>query len=181
MINISSGTFLLYTVLLLTLPLPWIIAAFSAALFHELCHIACAVLSGATVERFRVTPYGASIHAIFSGTVQELLCALAGPAGSLSLVLFARHFPRLAICGVIQGLFNLLPLFPLDGGRIIRCLAYILFPSCAHQILKHLEPLFFALFLLVLLIFSVQLSVPAFLFAIPFLKRPCKPLQIKVQ
>ena len=58
---------------------------------------------------------------------EELLCALAGPAGSLSLLLVSEWIPRIALCGMVQGLFNLIPAGNLDGGRVLRCLIALLF------------------------------------------------------
>ena len=53
--------------------------------------------------------------------VQEALSALAGPAGSFLMLLLCRVFPEAALWGTVQGLFNLLPVYPLDGGRVLRC------------------------------------------------------------
>lgn len=57
---------------------------------------------------------------------RELLCVLAGPAVSFSLLALARFFPRIAICGLVQGIYNLLPIYPLDGGKALRCMVSLL-------------------------------------------------------
>ena len=48
--------------------------------------------------------------------------ALAGPFGGLVLLLTARWLPRLAICGLMQSVFNLLPISPLDGSRAVSAM-----------------------------------------------------------
>ena len=51
---------------------------------------------------------------------QEWISALAGPAGSLLLGLIMPLFPGVAIIGMVQGIINLLPIYPRDGGRALR-------------------------------------------------------------
>ena len=105
---------------LLVLPLPWVAAAALAAAVHELCHYLAIAALGGQVGRIAVGSGGAAMELGCLSPVRELLAAAAGPVGSLSLMLMGRFFPRLALCGLVQGLFNLLPIYPLDGGRILR-------------------------------------------------------------
>ena len=105
---------------LLVLPLPWVAAAVLAAAVHELCHYLAIAALGGQVGRIAVGSDGAAMELGCLSPVRELLAAAAGPVGSLSLMLMGRFFPRLALCGLVQGLFNLLPIYPLDGGRILR-------------------------------------------------------------
>ena len=51
---------------------------------------------------------------------QEFLSAMAGPAAGFLLVLLFPWFPRIAFSALVQSLFNLLPIYPFDGGRVIR-------------------------------------------------------------
>ena len=51
----------------------------------------------------------------------EALCVLAGPAANLLCAgLFLRILPEFAGVSLALGAFNLLPIYPLDGGRLLR-------------------------------------------------------------
>ena len=76
---------------------------------------------------------GAVLDTVSMDSWRVLLCALAGPAGSFLLLLFARYIPRIAFCGLIQGCFNLMPVAPLDGGRAVRCLSEMMFSKDTAQ------------------------------------------------
>ena len=116
---------------LLVLPLPWVAAAVLAAAVHELCHYLAIAALGGQVGRIAVGSGGAAMELGCLSPVRELLAAAAGPVGSLSLMLMGRFFPRLALCGLVQGLFNLLPIYPLDGGRILRRALELVLPDRA--------------------------------------------------
>ena len=121
-VQASGWGCVLLALALLVLPLPWLAAAVTAALFHELCHGAVAVALGGSMGVIRLGERGATMEVGGLSNGRELLAAAAGPVGSLGLLLLGRCFPRLALCGLVQGLYNLLPIYPLDGGRILFCL-----------------------------------------------------------
>ena len=108
------------------LPPRWLAAAVAAALMHEGCHLAAVRLLGGRTGRIYMGGQGARIDAVLPGKPAELAAILAGPAGSLTLLLLARWIPRIAVCGAVQGLFNLLPVGNLDGARALRIVRQML-------------------------------------------------------
>ena len=100
-----------------------------AAAVHEFGHLAVIRLAGGRVHLLRLTAAGAELR--LDGTLsygRELLCALAGPAVNLVLGFYLARvgWPIFAGLNLVLGLFNLLPLRALDGGRALGCLAALL-------------------------------------------------------
>jgi Zn-dependent protease len=109
---------------------------FASVLLHELAHALVAIGHGVPVG-------GITLH-IFGGVSQldsepetpraELLIAIAGPLASFAIaggaygigrILAGPHWADalagyLVAVNLVVGLFNLLPAFPLDGGRVLR-------------------------------------------------------------
>ncbi len=83
-----------------------------SAILHELGHAAAAFLAGRRSMVFTLSPFGWSLYTGGLGGRGSLGVLLAGPAVSLALV------PWLSPETVWILLFNLIPVLPLDGGRI---------------------------------------------------------------
>lgn len=128
-----------------------IILLFILVTLHEFGHSFAAQYYGVSVKQIILSPLGgvAQLNQIPDKPVQEFIIAVAGPAVNviiallMGLMAFALDLnlsnPLLALSGlggltlsalfvyvfysnIILALFNLIPAFPLDGGRIFRAL-----------------------------------------------------------
>ena len=114
---------------------------FASVALHELGHATLATAMGVRVAEIMLLPIGgaARLEKMPSRPWQEFLLALAGPAVSLILAAASRwaaggvyhqwHWLRasqvlanIAWINLALALFNLLPSFPMDGGRVLRAL-----------------------------------------------------------
>ncbi len=105
----------------------------AACALHEGGHLLAIRLLGGRVAAFRVSCVGAELrlssrHPLGPG--RELAAALAGPAVNLLLALacagLGEGWHCFAGLNLALGCFNLLPLYPLDGGRALGCLLALL-------------------------------------------------------
>lgn len=114
-----------------------LVGVFASVLLHELGHALAARRYGIPTRRITLSLIGgvAQLEGMPRKPRQELVVALAGPAvnfaiaaglwvispvlgaGVLSLLL-----GQLMVANVILGVFNLLPAFPMDGGRALRAI-----------------------------------------------------------
>ncbi|HWA87212.1 MAG TPA: site-2 protease family protein [Opitutus sp.] len=122
-----------------------LLAFFGCVVLHELGHSFTAIHFGIGVRRILLMPIGgmAEFDAIPREPARELLITLAGPAVNFVIAailgglvgvpsgwpLYADYradaagFCQLLLTwNLVMGLFNLLPVFPMDGGRIFRAL-----------------------------------------------------------
>lgn len=119
----TGGFWLLMGALLLAAPLSLVGWFLLACAVHEGGHIWAIRSLGGGVESLRLTGLGAVLiprqDRVFTYG-EECRIALAGPAASLLLALLAAPaLQTLAGVSLALGLFNLLPLAPLDGGRVL--------------------------------------------------------------
>ncbi len=152
-IQVDGALLILLALMLLLLPLKWVLAVILAVLVHEMFHAAAVYLLSGRIYSLYFGLGGARMKLDVLPPGKELAVALAGPLGSGLLVLLAPILPRTAMCGLVHCVYNLLPLFPLDGGRILSNLIALLFPGEAGERLFSLIQWIFRLVLIVLCLF----------------------------
>jgi Zn-dependent protease len=127
-----------------------ILALFACVLLHEFGHAFAARAFGIRTPDITLWPFGgvARLNRIPDKPWQELIVAIAGPLVNvvIAAVLFLIHgtagiqqaehlesprvdlLAKLAWVNVILVLFNLIPAFPMDGGRVLRALLAMVMP-----------------------------------------------------
>lgn len=115
------------------------------AILHEFGHLAAGLLLGMKPEKLEIMPYGVAISfqltpkdynkKIKCGNQLELkkiLVAMAGPLTNIVIMILVLQmnlnvFDSLLIlyANLLLVLFNLLPIYPLDGGRMIKGILHI--------------------------------------------------------
>jgi Zn-dependent protease len=122
----------------------FLVSIFGSTVLHELGHSMTARHYGIPTHAILLLPVGgvAQLGSIPRNPIREILITLAGPAVNFAIVALLLPFTgfdwswwgaglplswqqlahALIVVNLVMGLFNFLPIFPMDGGRILRAL-----------------------------------------------------------
>jgi Zn-dependent protease/CBS domain-containing protein len=140
----------------------FILAVFACVVAHEFGHALTARLYGIRTPDITLLPIGgvARLERMPEKPAHEILVAIAGPAvnvviAGLLILLFGANsnlntldkidsssvdfVTRLAAVNIFLVLFNMIPAFPMDGGRVLRAILAISYPrKKATRIAAHI-------------------------------------------
>ncbi|MBQ3481797.1 MAG: site-2 protease family protein [Oscillospiraceae bacterium] len=132
-VSISTGALLLGALIYCTVSFSELAAILAPVIVHELGHIVALRLYGLRIRRVSADLRGLCIE--YGGLCApsgHAVSALAGPAAGFAYAFAASYFARgsanevltlSAGVSLLLSLFNLLPILPLDGGRIFSIIA----------------------------------------------------------
>ena len=111
------------------------------ACLHEMGHLICGLMLGLKPKSLKIMPFGLCIEfSIYSKsnnikiTIKKMIIALAGPFTNLILICISilikqkleyMLYNEIVYANFLIAIFNLLPIYPLDGGRFLKAFMQI--------------------------------------------------------
>ena len=142
-IKINLNVFLFVPLFILTNQIELYALVMLFALIHELGHLLCGVILDFEVENFEIMPLGFSVEfkpnvkdynkKIMKSnilTVKKLCINLAGPMANFIIIIVAYLFKLqdiIIFSNLIILIINMIPIYPLDGGRVLKNVLKLLF------------------------------------------------------
>lgn len=158
-IKLDLKIFLLLFLFLLTSQLEMYLLLMLFAIIHELGHLAAGLILKFKPEEIKLTPVGLQIqfkvsdeeyklNNVKSYTIKKAIIALAGPLTNFIIATimiaiaqinielqYTYMFSLIVYSNLLIAMFNLIPIYPMDGGRVVKeILSIILGKTKAYKI-----------------------------------------------
>jgi len=155
-LKIDLKIFIFFVLFYLTKQIKLYATIMVLCVIHELGHVLMGLIMGLKIEKIEIMPLGLSVSfklnvddynkKVKKGAILQLkkiAIAVAGPLTNLIILLIVLYTninfkivsnELLAYANLLIILFNLLPIYPLDGGRILKEILHILEGSIKSKI-----------------------------------------------
>lgn len=124
-IKVDLKIFLIIILYILTKNIKVFAISFIFILLHELGHAITGVILGLKIKKININVLGLSIEFENYGKERlnnKIIIDMAGPAINIITFIIAVIFKNeeIAYINILLAIINLLPIYPLDGGRIVK-------------------------------------------------------------
>lgn len=135
-IKINLNIFLFLLIFFITNQLEIYTLIMIFALLHEMSHLCCGIIVGFKVEMLKIMPLGFAVEfktniedynrKVFKSnilSVKKIIIALAGPICNFLIIILAHlcnWSMNIIYSNLLLLLFNMIPIYPLDGGKILK-------------------------------------------------------------
>lgn len=134
-ISINIEIFLFIIIFIITKQIDIYAVFIISTLIHEISHALAGIILGVKLRKFCIMPFGFNITFEEVGSykkniIKKIIIASVGPVINLCIMMFAVIFKlntNIIYANLIIAVFNLIPIYPLDGGRILKSILRIKF------------------------------------------------------
>ena len=148
-IKVDLKVFLFFCIFLITKNIKIYSILMIFSLIHELGHLMCGLFLGFKPEKMTILPYGLKISfkikpkdfnkRIYKAnilSIKKIVLALSGPITNIICIIITyilnnkiyidkSLYENIMYANILIAMFNMLPIYPLDGGRVVRELMHI--------------------------------------------------------
>lgn len=124
-IKVDLKIFLIIILYILTKNIKVFAISFIFILLHELGHAITGIILGLKIKKININVFGLSIEFENYGKERlnnKIIIDMSGPAINIITFIIAVIFKNeeIAYINILLAIINLLPIYPLDGGRIVK-------------------------------------------------------------